>query len=122
MGAQAVDWEFVYIICFPLASLGCLWAAFGLLWADCGLPLAPLGVPFLGLPVAVLSFPLVVLGASGASSGFDAIVNVTFRANMSNVPRLRKKSNLPELSPQSPGSPGSGYGTQLATPLPRAGG
>ena len=65
----------------------------------------------LGFPRALFGRPLGSLwsswDASGASSGFDAILGVTFRANVAQVLRLRTKTSLPELSPGFPGFPGS---------------
>ena len=78
------------------------------LWLPLGSPWAPFGLPLGSLWSS--------WDASGASSGFDAVLGVTFRANVAQVPRLRTKTSLPELSP---GFSGSGQsGTWGAAPDP----
>ena len=49
-------------------------------------------------------------------------LDVQFQANVSKVLRLRIEYYLPEFSPGSSGSSGSGICTAVRNPLPRAGG
>ena len=79
------------------ATLGFLLGAFGAPWAPKGLSLASLWLPFgsLGTPWGHLGH----LGLPrGAGDDFGSKMDVQFRANGSQVARLRTKSDLAELS------------------------
>ena len=133
----------------PLASqgvpLGSIWGAFGFPWGAFGLHLAPFGVHLAPLGVQLVAFGLHLapfgvpfgrlwgalgaLGAIGGSLGclraysrFLSKLDIQFRANVSQVPRLHTKYCLAELIPgsrQSPGSPGSTQSvTWAAAPSP----
>ena len=110
--------------------LGLLWAPWGTLappWPPLGPPWLPLGPPWLplgvigslwndfGLPLALLRVPLAHLwevfgipfGRLGLPWGVLWILlklDVTFRANVAKVPRLRTKTSLPYFSSGSTGN------------------
>ena len=128
--AQAVDWEFVDIVC-PLGlfwlPVDWLWDAFGLnlgpTWLPLGCPWAPRGphgtlgapsgVPWgslgdpLGIPWGSLGLLWGALGCPGRFSWIFRKLDAQFRANVSICTRLRIESSLPEFSPGSPRSRGS---------------
>ncbi len=84
-----------------------LWLALGAL----GLILAPTWLP--------LGCPWVPWGGRDNFSQICQKLDLQFRANVSNEPRLHTKCSLPEFSLDLAEV---AYGPQLATPLPRAGG
>ena len=122
-----------FVICwFPLgvfgahfvllgATLGFLLGAFGAPWAPKGPSLASLWSPFgsLGTPWGHLGH----LGLPrGAWDDFGSKMDVQFRANGSQVARLRTKSDLAEFSAGSGGRRGSAQwaqsGARAAAPNP----
>ena len=140
--AQAVDREFVDIVC-PLGlfwlPVDWLWAAFGLNlgptwlplgcswapWGPHGVPWGSLGCPLgchggpAGIPWGSLGLPWGALGCLGRFSRIFRKLDAQFRANVSICTRLRIEYSLPELSRGSPGSRGSrGSGIWTAARYP----
>ena len=115
--AQAVDREFVDIVC-PLGlfwlPVDWLWGAFGLnlgpAWLPSGCPWAPwsLGAPLRipwgslggpwGIPGGSLGLPGDALGCPTRFSLIFRKLDAQFRANVSNCTRLRIESSLTEFS------------------------
>ena len=100
------------------ATLGLLLGALGAPWAPKGPSLASFWSPFgsLGTPWGHLGHPGL---PRGAWDDFGSKMDVQFRANGSQVARLRTKSNLAEFSPRSPRSGISTQsGARAAAPNP----
>ena len=112
-----------FLICwFPLGVFGAhfafLGATLGFLLGFFGAPRAPKGLSLASLwpPFGSLGTPWGHLGHLGLPSGawddLGSKMDVQFRANGSQVTRLRTKSDLAELSPRSPCSLLSAVSTQ----------
>ena len=104
-------WVYSFAICW--SALGVFGAHFAFLGTTLGLLLGPFGAPWAskGLSLASLWPPFGSLGTpwdhlghlglpSGAWDDFGSKMDVLFRANGSQVARLRTKSDLAELSRQ----------------------